>query len=173
MRRLPIFLLPALLLIHPPLVSDGNADLPSGTVLRDLSGKKVDLSGLHREGPLVIDFWALWCLPCLKQLPELQRIWDQYSDRGLSFVAVNEDSPSDQAKVRPYVKKQRYRFPVLLDEDKDLWYQFKVLTLPTTVLLNRDGEIVYSHTGYKPGDEAELIEQIELLLTLPANTEQD
>ncbi len=143
--------------------SKTSATAPDFTA-RDLNGKKIRLKETLQRGPVLIDFWALWCIPCLKALPHLQKIRDRYHERGLTVIAVNQDSPSDQSKVKPFVKRKRYRFQVIFDEDKDLWYRFKVIALPTTLLLDTDGNIVYSHTGHKPGDEAELIAQIERLL---------
>ena len=131
---------------------------------RDLNGKKVRLREALHRGPVLLDFWALWCIPCLKAMPHLQEIQERYRDRGLTVIAVNQDSPSDQSKVKPFIKRKRYRFQVVLDEDKDLWYQFKLISLPTTLLLDSDGNIVYAHSGYKPGDETELIARIERLL---------
>lgn len=78
-------------------------------------------------------------------------------------VAVNEDAPADQAKVKPFIKRKRYGFTVTFDEDRDLWRQFNLDALPTVILLDRDGKVAYSHTGHKPGDEAELVTRIESL----------
>lgn len=131
--------------------------------IRDITGKRFRLAERLKEGPVLLDFWALWCIPCLKELPELQKIWKRFKDSGLTVVAVNEDAPSDQAKVKPYIRRKRYGFTVTFDEDRDLWRQFNLDALPTVILLDRDGKVAYSHTGYKPGDEAELVAWIESL----------
>ena len=130
---------------------------------RDINGKKVQLKKLLADGPVLLDFWALWCVPCLKAMPELKKIARKYKESGLTVVAVNQDSPSDQSKVKPFVKQKRFNFVVVLDEDKDLWDQFHVNALPTSILIDQTGHIVYTHTGYKPGDETEIIEALEEL----------
>lgn len=130
---------------------------------RDLDGKKVQLKTFLSKGPVLLDFWALWCVPCLKEMPQLQKLAEQYRKPGLTIIAINQDSPSDQSKVKPFVKQKRYDFVVVLDEDKDLSKQFNVAVLPTTLLLDQNGKIVYSHTGYKPGDEAKLAEELRKL----------
>jgi peroxiredoxin len=130
---------------------------------RDLDGNKVQLKKLLEGGPVLLDFWALWCVPCLKELPKIQEIRTRYKNRGLTVIAVNEDSPSDQSKVKPFVKQKRFDFVVVIDEDKDIWNGFKLVTMPTTILLDRQGKVIYSHTGYKPGDEAKLIKHLEAL----------
>jgi peroxiredoxin len=130
---------------------------------RDLDGNKVRLKKLLESGPVLLDFWALWCVPCLKELPKIQEIRTRYKNRGLTVIAVNGDSPSDQSKVKPFVKQKRFDFVVVIDEDKDIWNGFKLVTMPTTILLDRQGNVICSHTGYKPGDEAELIKHLEAL----------
>jgi thiol-disulfide isomerase/thioredoxin len=129
----------------------------------DLDGNKVQLKKLLESGPVLLDFWALWCVPCLKELPKIQEIRSRYKNRGLAVIAINEDSPSDQSKVKPFVKQKRFDFVVVIDEDKDIWNGFKLATMPTTILLDGQGNVIYSHTGYKPGDEAELIKHLETL----------
>jgi peroxiredoxin len=130
---------------------------------RDLDGKKVQLKTFLANGPVLLDFWALWCVPCLKEMPQLQKLAEQYRKSDLTVIAVNQDSPSDQSKVKPFVKQKRYDFVIVLDEDKDLAKQFNVNILPTTFLLDQNGKIVYAHTGYKPGDEAKLAEELRKL----------
>ena len=134
--------------------------------IRDINGKKVQLKNLLADGPVLLDFWALWCVPCLKEMPELKKIARKYKESGLTIVAVNEDSPSDQSKVKPFIKQERFNFVVVLDEDKDLWDQFHVNALPTSILIDQTGHIVYTHTGYKPGDETKIIEALEELFSL-------
>jgi len=132
---------------------------------RDLDGKKVQLKKLLESGPVLIDFWALWCVPCLKELPKIQEIRGRYKDRGLTVVAVNEDAANDQSKVKPFVKQKKFDFVVVIDEDKDIWNAFKVVNMPATFLLDQKGNMIYSHSGYKPGDEAELIKHLETMFT--------
>ena len=162
----------AAILLLSASASAGNDTEPTANLdfsIRDLDGKKIRLKELLNNGPVLLDFWALWCIPCLKELPKIQEIRDRYHSRGLTVVAINEDAPSDQSRVKPYIKRKRFHFRVVPDEDKELWYRFKVISLPTTLLLDTGGNIVYSHTGYKPGDEAEIAAQIERLL--PKKTE--
>ena len=132
---------------------------------RDINGKKVQLKKLLANGPVLLEFWALWCVPCLKEMPELKKIAKKYKESGLTIVAVNQDSPSDQSKVKPFVKQKHFNFVFVLDEDKDLWDQFNVNALPTAILIDQTGHIVYTHTGYKPGDETKIIEALEELFS--------
>ena len=130
---------------------------------RNLNGKYVQLQKLLEKGPVLINFWALWCVPCMKELPHIQKIGKKYKEKGLTIIAINEDSPSDQSKVKPFIRQKRYAFEIVIDKNKDIWNKFLILSLPTTLLLNQKGEIVYSHAGYKPGDEVLLVAEIEKL----------
>ena len=138
---------------------------------RTINGKRVQLKKLLENGPVVLDFWALWCVPCLKEMPHLQKILNDYQDQGLTVVAINQDSPSDHAKVKPYVRQKRFDFVVIIDEDKDLWDQFNITALPTTIVIDQSGNITYAHTGYKTGDEKELRSQIEALFATGSSTD--
>ena len=130
---------------------------------RDINGKKIQLKKLLANGPVLLDFWALWCVPCLKEMPELKKIARKYQEQGLTVVAINEDSPSDQSKVKPYVKQKRYDFIVVVDENNRLLDQFNVNALPTTILIDQSGAILYVHTGFKSGDEKQLIKEVDTL----------
>lgn len=162
-----------LLVIIVTALGQEKSDLSTASdfVARDLKGKRIQLKKLLAKGPVLLDFWALWCVPCLKKLPQIQKLHRQYESRGLSVVAVNEDSPSDQSKVKPFVKQRRYDFKVIVDEDNDIRNQYRIVSLPTTILLDRKGNVVYSHTGYKRGDEERLAEEIERLFPDNANRE--
>ncbi len=124
---------------------------------KDLSGKIVTLESLLAKGPVLVDFWATWCKPCLKELPHLQRIHDKYSKQGLQVLAVTIDAPKTESRVKPFVLGKKYTFTVLLDSSQEV---FRALqgkgTIPFVVAIDKDGNIRYRHTGYRPGDENEL-----------------
>jgi thiol-disulfide isomerase/thioredoxin len=124
---------------------------------KDLSGKQVTLESLLAKGPVLVDFWATWCKPCLKELPYLQRIHEKYSKQGLQVLAVTIDAPKTESRVKPFVMGKKYTFTVLLDSSQEV---FRALqgkgTIPYVVAIDKDGNIRYRHTGYRPGDELEL-----------------
>jgi cytochrome c biogenesis protein CcmG/thiol:disulfide interchange protein DsbE len=127
-------------------------------------GGKVRLHDLLAKGPVLIDFWALWCKPCLKELPELDRLHRTYADRGFTVLAVNGDSPADVARVLPFVRSRDYAFPVVTDLDGRLRRRFQVNALPTAILLDSDGRIAWTNQGYRPGDEKTLEAKLRPLL---------
>jgi len=77
--------------------------------LPDLNGKQISLTSLLGKGPIILDFWATWCKPCVKYLPRLQNIYDKYKKENLVVVGINEDGPRNWAKINPFVKIERNR----------------------------------------------------------------
>lgn len=133
--------------------------------LEDINGATVELKSALKKGPVLIDFWATWCVPCLEQLAVLQHTQAEYAAKGLTIFAISVDNQKSAARVKPYVKGRTYSFNVLLDPNSDVARLYYAQTLPTTVIIDREGFIVYSHTGYRKGDEREVKEIIDALLS--------
>jgi thiol-disulfide isomerase/thioredoxin len=132
--------------------------------LRSPSGERLNLQKMLKDGPVLLDFWATWCKPCVKAMPKLQEIHETYGDMGLTIVGVNEDGPRSQPKVKPFMRARKLTFQIGLDPDGGLMKRMRVTALPTTLLIDRDGEIVYRQAGFSKGSEAGLIEAIEAIL---------
>jgi peroxiredoxin len=133
--------------------------------LKDLDGNLVRLSDFRGKSVVLVDFWATWCVPCVKELPHFQRFLSQYKEKGLAVLAITVDGPESVAMVRPFVKRYNYTFPVLLDTESRViaLYNPRVV-LPYTVLIDRNGNIRNVHQGYSPGDEKIMEEEILKLL---------
>ncbi len=138
----------------------------SAIQIKDLSGNQIDASTIHQNDgkPTVVSFWATWCKPCVR---ELNAINDQYIDwqeeTGVKLVAISIDDSRLSSKVRPFVVSQGWEYEVYLDENSELRRSLNVNNIPHTFLLNGEGEIVWQHNGYIPGDEDHLYELIEQL----------
>jgi peroxiredoxin len=123
----------------------------------DLDGDKVALADLLGKGPILVDFWATWCKPCLKEMPYIQRLHEEYGERGLQVLAVTIDAPRSQSRVKPLVRGKKFTFRVLLDPGQNVFRKLQGKgQIPYVVVLDPDGQIRYRHTGYRPGDEKEL-----------------
>jgi cytochrome c biogenesis protein CcmG, thiol:disulfide interchange protein DsbE len=173
-RRYIILL--AVIIIFPSIAlgqTAGNASKAPDITIRDINGKRIELKTLLENGPVIIDFWALWCIPCLKELPHLNKIYNKNKERGVTILAINEDDPSSEAKVKPYVKGERFQFYVAIDKEKELWRTFKIVSLPTLFLIDQHGDIRYSQTGYRPGDERLLEAEIENILSQPIQPKEN
>jgi peroxiredoxin len=132
--------------------------------LKDLNGEEIQLYDLLGEAPIVINFWATWCKPCMKELPHLNQIFLDYRERGVKVLAISEDSPWSVSKVKSTVAGNRFEFMVLLDTNGKVLRKYGLLGTPYTFVLNPEGEILYKHFGYRPGDENSLRKEIDKAL---------
>ena len=126
--------------------------------LPDLKGKQTELKEYFGNGPIVLDFWATWCKPCVKSLPKLQKIYDKYKKYGLVMIGINQDGPRNRSKINPLVKSRGISFPILIDDNSDVMRKYRIVSLPATVIISAEGNIVKVHKGYRAGDE-KLIER--------------
>lgn len=116
---------------------------------------------------VVLNFWASWCPPCLREMPSLERLRAKMAGRPLEIVAVDSaESPED---VKAYLAKMSLGFPVLLDADSINTRRWKVFVLPTTFLLDAEGRVRHVLAGPTEWDEGEGLRTIESLLAeMPA-----
>jgi len=135
------------------------ADAPApGLRARSVAGESIDLDTLLARGPVVVDFWATWCKPCVQAMPELERLHRNYAERGVSVIGVSEDGPRNYSKVRPFASRMGITFPLVLDEDGRMQDAWQVPALPTTFVVGSGRRILLVQQGYRPGTE-KLIEQ--------------
>ena len=134
--------------------------------LRTLEGEQVTLNDYLEQGPVVIEFWASWCKPCMTSLPKLNHLYRQWRDQGVTVLGINQDGPRSLAKIEPLVYALDLEFPILLDENRDFSRQVRISGLPTTLLVDSSGEILFTLRGYRPGDENRLDDEIRKLLGL-------
>ncbi|MBD3288931.1 redoxin domain-containing protein [candidate division KSB1 bacterium] len=139
--------------------------------LNDLDGESKDLKDYLGKGPIVLDFWATWCKPCIKYLPEIQKLYEKYKEHDLVVLSVNVDSPRNRSKIKPFVKSKGLTFPVLLDDNSQIMRRYQIFSIPATVLISVEGKIKQTHTGYRSGDEKKLELKIREMLEL--ETEKD
>lgn len=121
------------------------------------------------EGPEPVGtlyaFFATWCGPCRSELPDIQAIHREYGPRGLRVVLVSEDGPSSAAEVAGFLTQAGIELPHVFDPESEMLVRHHpAATLPFTVLLDREGRVVFAHAGYEPGDVRTLRAQVEALL---------
>jgi peroxiredoxin len=155
-----VTLLAIAVLTPGPAVAADKADVPN-FVLKDLDGKDVSLADLRAKGPVVIDFWATWCKPCLRELPHVDSLRVKYADQGLEVVAISIDETRSLAKVKSYIKTHDYGFRVLLDPNQRTLRQLQGVNVPYVVVISKDGQRLYTHSGYREGDEKELARVVD------------
>ena len=133
-------------------------------ILENLDGDFVELNDEIGDGPLLLSFWATWCKPCLEELIEFQKLYNDYKENGFKMLAISNDSERTIAKVKPYVKSMNYNFPVLFDTNSDVARIYYARAIPYSVLLDKNGAIVYSHMGYMRGDEIVVRDKVKRML---------
>tara|TARA_B100001250_G_scaffold281452_1_gene243718 strand:- start:407 stop:925 length:519 start_codon:yes stop_codon:yes gene_type:complete len=134
--------------------------------LKLLNGKKTTVYKLLESGPLLMDFWATWCKPCKQVMKHLNEYHNEFNDQGFQVLMVNQDTPRSLGKVKAYVNSKNYDFLVSIDPNQQIAKKLNGQIMPNLILINTDGTIRWRHQGYMPGEEKEIKEQIEALLSV-------
>lgn len=145
-----------------PLNTDNiiNSRAPDFT-LKDLNGKTVSLSAFKGK-VVLLNFWATWCPPCREEMPALNKLYHETKHRGFEIIAVSTDKSVSDTKG--FLQKNKLDFPVLFDEDRSVAKLYRVFSMPTTFLIDRNGMIVEKFYGEYDWTETETKGKIEKLL---------
>ena len=137
------------------------ASIAPDFTLRTLNGPNLRLQE-QRGRVVMINFWATWCGPCRQEMPHLNSLYQKYKASGFVLLGVNVDD--DTRNAAEVAAKLGVTFPVLLDTDKQVSRRYDLATMPSTVLIDRDGKVRYVHRGYLAGYEDTYDRQILELL---------
>ena len=161
MKRVFILLVLLVLVVS---ISSGK-DKPADFKLKTLGGKYLKLKNFIGEKVILVNFWATWCKPCMRELPEFNRIYLKYKDKGFILLSINTDPSANLSQVKTLVKRFRLKCPVLLDKDNQILQKYNpTRALPYSVLINKEGYIEERFIGYKSGDEKKLETLIKKLI---------
>ena len=138
-----------------------SASMAPSFSLPSRSGDTVSLAQLKGK-VVMLNFWASWCGPCRQEMPLLEQMHKRYSALGFTLVGVNVDANSKDAEE--WLSKTPVSFPVLFDRESKVSKLYDVNAMPSTVFIDRQGNVRYQHKGYKAGDEGEYLNQIRALL---------
>ena len=130
---------------------------------RSLDGSET-ISNTDLEGKVIfVDFWASWCTPCLKSLPEFENLQTSFSGRDdVVVLAINLDENPQDAKK--FIDKLNVTYKILADNKGTIPESFGVSTMPSSFIIDKSGVIRYVHKGYKAGDVSKIKSEIEALL---------
>jgi peroxiredoxin len=160
MRKVLSTLVAAVVVAFPVVAGELSGAAPDFT-LQSRGGEQISLSEL-RGDVVMINFWATWCGPCREEMPHLEALHQRYSDLGFTLLGVNveEDSRlSDQ-----FLAETPVTFDILFDPQNGVSELYDVVAMPSTVLVDRAGNMRFIHHGYKPGYEGEYQTQVRALL---------
>ena len=133
-----------------------------GFSLQSSDGQQVSLGELKGK-VVMVNFWATWCVPCRQEMPHLQALYEGYNSLGFELLAVNVEKNNAEG-ARKWLEETPVTFPVLFDPNNEVTKLYKVQTMPSTVLVARDGTMRFIHHGYKPGYENDYQTQVRALL---------
>jgi peroxiredoxin len=133
-------------------------------ILKTFEGNTVRLSEFRGQKVVLINFWATWCPPCRLEMPTMQQIYSEYKAKGFEILAVNIE-PNAQQAINDFVKELRLTFPILLDSDMKVTRKFRVIGLPVSILIDRQGIIRAKEVGYHDWTNRASRKQVESLLS--------
>lgn len=142
--------------------------------LKNTEGETINVNSFAKNGKITaISFWATWCGPCIKELDAVNENYEDWQeDYNFELVAVSIDNSRSSSKVKPLVAGKGWDYEVLLDQNKALAIAMNVSNPPALFLVDTSGAIVYTHTGFKAGDELELEDKLKELNGLKEKEEK-
>jgi len=120
------------------LEADERSRQNAGFTLADLNGKSWSLKEL-RGKVVVVNFWATWCPPCRKEMPDLEELYHRFGPRGLVVLAISDE---DAGKVKPFIAEHQYSYPILLDPSGKVGKEFVVEGIPKSFVYDRGGQLM-------------------------------
>ncbi len=150
----------ALLAAVAAVGADATGPAPLFT-LNEIGGQSTSLSQ-YKGQVVMLNFWATWCGPCQQEMPLLDQMYKKYKPAGFTLIGVNVDK--DALPVKQLLDRKPVSFPVLLDPASQVSKAYHVDEMPSSVLIDRKGNVRFLHRGYKPGDENEYQDRIRQLI---------
>ena len=131
--------------------------------LKDVKGNNVNISKIDNDGkPMIISFWATWCKPCKNELDAISYLYEDWQENyDVELVAITIDTRRNMAQVGPMVESKGWEYTILSAVQSDMENAFNFNFIPQTLLIDKKGNIVYTHSSYNPGDEDELEKYLE------------
>ena len=150
------------LLLSTSAMAGSTGPAPQFT-LDSRNGAKISLSQ-YKGQVVMLNFWASWCGPCRQEMPLLENIYKKYNKMGFTLIGVNVEPDSKDAEGFLKGLQAPVSFPVIYDKDSTVSKAYDVQGMPSTVIIDRKGNIRVLHRGYKPGDENEYLDSIRALI---------
>jgi peroxiredoxin len=133
--------------------------------ITDLQGKPVKIQEYAKQSKItVMSFWATWCSPCKRELDAMGELYPEWAEKyGVRLVAITIDNARALTQVKPLIEEKGWEFDVLVDSKQELQQALNFQAIPQTFVVDAEGNILYQHEGYTPGDEYELEKVIQEL----------
>ena len=163
MKKL-LILSSVIVLLFSAFTNSDTSKIPAAA-LKNAEGKPVNSNTFTNKGkPMIISFWATWCKPCKMELDAINAKYAELQkETGVKLIAVSIDDSRFSARAVAEIKSKGWLYECYLDEDKNLMKAMNIENVPYTVLVDGNDTIVWTHSGYKEGDELELFENVRKL----------
>jgi len=160
-----LFLLSVITFLNSSIFAQNESRTVPSVNLKDMEGNTVNTSDFNNDGkPMIINFWATWCTPCKRELNNIAEVYDEWiEETGVKLIAVSIDDSRNAGKVAPYVNGKGWEYEVYIDSNQDFQRAIGFQNPPFTCIVDGNGKIVWTHTGYQEGDEEQLIEAVKKL----------
>ena len=143
-----------------------NAQGLPNTQIKDVnSGKKIAFNETVEKGKVtLISFWATWCVPCKKEIKNISlKLPEWKKEADFNYMTVSIDEARAEGLVRTYALSQGWSFPFYIDANSDLKRSLSFQNVPYTMIIDKNGKVAFTHTGYEEGGEAEVFAKIKEL----------
>ena len=139
--------------------------LPSTTIKDVNSGKKVAFNESIEKGKVtLISFWATWCIPCKKEIKNISlKLPEWKKEADFNYVTISIDKAEAEGLVRTYAISQGWKFPYFIDANSDLMRSLSFQNVPYTMIVDKNGKVAFSHSGYEEGGEVEIFAKVKEL----------
>lgn len=132
-----------------------------------LDGGKMKLSQHKGKEIVILDFWATWCPPCVRAMPIIIEVANNFKSKGVVFYAMNQDE--DVKTIKDYIAKKKWVMPITLDVDSKVGTLYGVEGIPTTVIVDKEGVVRNVHVGFSPSLKEDLTKKLEEILAAKKN----
>ncbi len=153
--------------VRAAVKSNNDRKVAPNFALKDVDGKTVHLSD-YKGKVVLLDFWATWCAPCKIEIPWFMEFEQQYKDKGFAVLGVSMDEDG-WTVVKPYLQQLKINYRIVLGNDKVGDAYGGVDSLPTTLLIDREGRVAATHVGLSGGKEDFKNDIVKLLGTSHAS----
>ena len=146
------------------IAQDKLKDIPAVNI-KTLNGKVFNTKDIsNNRKPIIIDFWATWCKPCVEELTSIAEDYSDWKDEtGVKIIAISIDDARSSSSVAPFVSGKNWEYDVYLDMNRDFSRAMNVNNVPNLFILDGTGKIVGQHNSYAPGDEEKLLQELRKL----------
>jgi len=131
--------------------------------LPSLDGQTVRLSDFREKKAIFLNFWATWCIPCRQEMPTMDKTYQEYKSQGLEILAVSLDAGS-KSVVKNFMQELKLDFPVLLDPDMEVLRLYRMVGIPASFLIDKQGIVRHREVGYRDWTTPESRKLLETIL---------